>query len=124
MKMANIQKLIEELSSIEDTDVLTDIYDTIDNRTNLPECSGNNEKPNDLNKKAELVLDYIQGDWMIDDLESLIQTQFPEYSQEKAVKIAQNIAEFYVSNNNNEGWEIEEFEAILLGEEFMLTVEF
>jgi hypothetical protein len=122
--MSAIQKLIEELSSIEDSDVLTNIYDTINQESTTPTPISVNGIQTDVNKKAESIFEYLQGDWMVDELESLIQTQFPEYSQEKAAKVAQNIADFYVSNNNNEGWEIEEFEAILLGEEFMLTIEF
>ena len=72
----------------------------------------------DISEKSDAIMEYLLGDWMIEELEGIIQTNFPEYDTDKVTIVAQNVADFYCSNNNQNGYTIEEFEEILLGKDF------
>lgn len=72
----------------------------------------------DISEKSDAILDYLMGDWTVEGLEGIIQTNFSDYDTHKVEIVAQNVADFCCSNNNQNGYTMEEFEEILLGKEF------
>lgn len=72
----------------------------------------------DIEEIADDILEYLFGEWDMDDLETMISSKFPDYDEEKVKVVAERAAEFHVTNNNGNGYEIEDFQEILLGGEF------
>jgi hypothetical protein len=69
---------------------------------------------------SEPIYEYLLGEWDLDGLKEIIRGSFPEYDENKLDMVSQNVAEFYVSCNNGNGYTHEEFESILLGTNFEL----